>query len=135
MLGLICGTQAQYLQHRDIIAPWHVGSSLPDQRLNLHPLLWEGRFFITGPPGTSFPFKFGKVHKRRYLFLMKVRVPTCCHHCCCCCCCCCQVTSVVSDSVRPHRQQPTRLPHPWDSPGKNAGVGLPFPSPMQESEK
>ena len=27
--------------------------------------------------------------------------------------------SVVSDSVRPHRQQPTRLPRPWDSPGKN----------------
>ena len=27
-------------------------------------------------------------------------------------------TSVVSDSVRPHRRQPTRLPHPWDSPGR-----------------
>ena len=25
----------------------------------------------------------------------------------------------MSDSVRPHRRQPTRLPHPWDSPGKN----------------
>ena len=24
---------------------------------------------------------------------------------------------------RPHRWQPTRLPHPWDSPGKNTGVG------------
>ena len=23
----------------------------------------------------------------------------------------------------PHRRQPTRLPHPWDSPGKNTGVG------------
>ena len=41
----------------------------------------------------------------------------------CCCCCCCLVTSVVSDSVRPHRRQPTRLPHSWDSPGKNTGVG------------
>ena len=30
---------------------------------------------------------------------------------------------VVSDSVQPRRQQPTRLPHPWDSPGKNTGVG------------
>ena len=29
----------------------------------------------------------------------------------------------MSDSVRPHRGQPTRLPHPWDSPGKNTGVG------------
>ena len=30
------------------------------------------------------------------------------------------------DSLRPHRQQPTRLPHPWDSPGKNTGVGCHF---------
>ena len=37
--------------------------------------------------------------------------------------CCCQVASVVSDSVQPHRWQPTRLPHYWDSPGKNTGVG------------
>ena len=28
----------------------------------------------------------------------------------------------MSNSVRPHRRQPTRLLHPWDSPGKNAGV-------------
>ena len=38
----------------------------------------------------------------------------------------CQVTSVVSNSVRPHRWQPTRLPGPWDSPGKNPGVGCHF---------
>ena len=30
----------------------------------------------------------------------------------------------MSDSMRPHRQQPTRLPCPWDSPGKNTGVGF-----------
>ena len=36
------------------------------------------------------------------------------------------VTSVVSDSVRPHRRQPTRLPHHWDSPGRNTGVGCHF---------
>ena len=41
-------------------------------------------------------------------------------HCCCC------VASVVSDSVRPHRWQPTRLHRPWDSPGKNTGVGCHF---------
>ena len=40
--------------------------------------------------------------------------------------CCCEVASVVSDSVRPHIRQPTRLPHPWDSPGKNTGVGCHF---------
>ena len=39
------------------------------------------------------------------------------------CCCCCWVASVVSNSVRPHRRQPTRLCRPWDSPGKNTGVG------------
>ena len=32
----------------------------------------------------------------------------------------------MSDSVRPYRQQPTRLHHPWDSPGKNTGVGCHF---------
>ena len=31
--------------------------------------------------------------------------------------------SVMSDSVRPHWRQPTKLPRPWDSPGKNTGVG------------
>ena len=38
----------------------------------------------------------------------------------------CQVASVMSDSVRPHRLQPTRLLCPWDSPGKNTGVGCHF---------
>ena len=32
----------------------------------------------------------------------------------------------MSDSVRPHRRQPTRLLRPWDSPGKNTGVGCHF---------
>ena len=32
----------------------------------------------------------------------------------------------MSDSVLPHRRQLTRLPHPWDSPGKNIGVGFHF---------
>ena len=30
----------------------------------------------------------------------------------------------MSDSVRPHRRQPIRLPRPWDSPGKNTGIPL-----------
>ena len=42
------------------------------------------------------------------------------------CCRCCCVTSVVANSVWPHRRQPTRLPHPWDSPGQNTGVGCHF---------
>ena len=32
----------------------------------------------------------------------------------------------MSNSVRPHGLQPTRLLHPWDSPGKNTGVGCHF---------
>ena len=32
----------------------------------------------------------------------------------------------MSDSVRPHRRWPTRFPCPWDSPGKNTGVGCHF---------
>ena len=32
----------------------------------------------------------------------------------------------MSNSVRSHRRQPTKLPHPWDSPGKNNGVGCHF---------
>ena len=36
------------------------------------------------------------------------------------------VSSRDTDSVRPHRWQPTRLPCPWDSPGKNTGVDCHF---------
>ena len=32
----------------------------------------------------------------------------------------------MSNSMQPQRWQPTRLPHPWDSPGKNTGVGCHF---------
>ena len=34
--------------------------------------------------------------------------------------------SLQSCLVQPHRRQPTRLPRPWDSPGKNTGVGCHF---------
>ena len=44
----------------------------------------------------------------------------------------------MSDSVRPHRWQPTRLPRPWDFPGKNTGVRrhflLQFTEVKSESE-
>ena len=56
----------------------------------------------------------------------------CIQRCCCCCCCCC-VASVMSDPVRPHRRQPTRLPRPQDSPGKNTGVGCHFLLHIQPS--
>ena len=58
-----------------------------------------------------------------------------CHFTRTCCCCCCYVASVVSDSVRPQRRQPTRLPRPRDSPGKNTGVGCHFLLQFMKSEK
>ena len=51
-----------------------------------------------------------------------------------CCCCCCYVASVVSDSVRPHKRQPTRLPQSLGFSWQEHWSGLPFPSPMRESE-
>ena len=36
----------------------------------------------------------------------------------------CEVASVVSDSMGPYRLQPARLLCPWNSPGKNIGVGF-----------
>ena len=41
---------------------------------------------------------------------------------------CCQklFAAAAAKSLRPHRQKPTRLPCPWDSPGKNTGVGCHF---------
>ena len=40
----------------------------------------------------------------------------------CVCVCVCVSCSVVSDCLRPHGLQPTRLLCLWDSPGKNTGV-------------
>ena len=37
--------------------------------------------------------------------------------------CECSVASVIYDSLQPFGLQPTRLLSPWDSPGKNTGVG------------
>ena len=44
----------------------------------------------------------------------------------CICMCACLVSSVMSDSLRPYGPRPARLLCPWDSPGKNNGVGCHF---------
>ena len=47
--------------------------------------------------------------------------------------------SILSDSLQPFGLQPARLLYPWDSPGKNSGVGCHFllqedlPNPEVES--
>ena len=51
-----------------------------------------------------------KMSSRKLREIVKDRKAWCAAVCCCCCCCC--VASVVSDSVQPHRWQPTRLPVP-----------------------
>ena len=43
-----------------------------------------------------------------------------------CCVNVCLVTSVMSNSLRPYGPWPARLFCPWDSPGKNTGVGCHF---------
>ena len=65
------------------------------------------------PPSMGFSMKSTGVGCHRLLRVTHYAMP-------------CYVASVVSDSVRPHRQQPTRLRHPWDSPGKNTGAGCHF---------
>ena len=40
----------------------------------------------------------------------------------------------MSDPQRPHGLQTSRLPHPWDFPGKSPGVGVPLPSPCKAGE-
>ena len=40
--------------------------------------------------------------------------------------CKCSKLLQLSPTLWPHRRQPTRLPHPWESPGKNTGVGCHF---------
>ena len=42
---------------------------------------------------------------------------------------CVCVCSVLSDSLQPLGLRPTRLLYPWDSPDKNTGARLPFPTP------
>ena len=44
------------------------------------------------------------------------------------------VCSDVSDSVQPHGLWPARLLCPWDSPGKNTGVGCPPPGNLLTQE-
>ena len=74
---------------------------------------------ILNPPPSSLPTPSFKVVPEHRPWVSSFMHRTCC-------CCCCLVASVVSNSVQPHRRQPTRLSRPWDSPGKNTGVGCHF---------
>ena len=80
--------------------PFPSSEDLPDPGVKAGSLALGSRFFTTEPPG-----------KPWNLIAAAAAAP---------------VTSVVSDFVQPHRRQPTRLPRPWDSPGKNTAVGCHF---------
>ena len=101
----------------DLLAVQGTLKSLLQHHSSKASILWRSAFFILG------------IYPLFYLICICLYTHTweqkarCAHTSADCCCC---VTSVVSDSVRPHRQQPTRLPSPWDSPGKNTGVGCHF---------
>ena len=72
---------------------------VPDPEIEAASPALTGGFFTTVPPG-----------KPRYTMLLLLLLLLLSRF-------------IVSDSVWPHRWQPTRLPRPWDSPGKNTGVG------------
>ena len=67
------------------------------------------------PPGSSVP----GILQEKTLAWVAISFSNACMHAR-------QVASAMSYSVQPHRRQPTRLLCPWDSPGKNTGVGCHF---------
>ena len=81
-----------------------------------------GRLFTTAPPGKSSGFLylttiwdiwFSLINNTCLMFRLPAAAAAKSL----------QLCPILCD---PHRQQPTRLPHPWDSPGKNTGVGCHF---------
>ena len=72
----------------------------------------------------------GRSANRPYLFLWTIFFVFF-RKCCCMFICTRQCPSAAKSlqsclTLRPHRRQPTRLRRPWDSPGKNTGVGCHF---------
>ena len=104
--------------------------------LQHHPTIWLHFHMMFScvclGPNLSFHKDMSKIRLGAYPTIVSLQLncvhlqPIITNYCCCCCCCCCKVASVVSDSVWPCRRQPARLPRPWDSPGKNTGVGCHF---------
>ena len=73
------------------------------------PTLWDP--IDSGPPGSSIP----GIPQARTLEWVAISFSNAC-----------MLSPVMSDSVQPHRQRPTRFLHPWNFPGKNTGVGCHF---------
>ena len=90
------------VQPTRLLRPW--GFPGKDTRVGCH-LLFQGIFLTQGSNPCLLHWQAGSCLLLLVLLLSR---------------------SVVSDSVRPQRRQPARLPRPWDSPGKNSGVGCHF---------
>ena len=106
---LICDSQMTNVVFIDSMAVWISSWDVPGQ--DFRPVFVNWMFF------------FLLICKSSHILNLSLR---CRISIACCCCYYCYVASVVSDSVRPHRRQPTRLLRPCDSPGKNTGVGCHF---------
>ena len=74
-------------------------------------LEWQGPIFATSWGDSSYKWRQprGKAEPKNYV---AATIPAKSHQSC--------------PALRPHRQPPTRLPRPWDSSGKNTGVGCYF---------
>ena len=112
LTACICAKSLQSC--RTLVSPWTVACQVPLSMGFSRQEYWSG---LPCPPPGDLPNPETKPTDVTCPVLADVFFPTSAT------CCCRQVASVVSDSVRPHRRQPTRLPRPWDSPGKNTGVG------------
>ena len=84
---------------------------------------WKRNWFIK----SQLSFAFLKISKGSDDFMDTIK-----QYSCCCCCC---IASVVSDSVWPHRRAAHQAPPSLGFSRQEHWSGLPFPSPMQESEK
>ena len=104
-------------EEREPEQPWRIlETKRKEKEKKFHNQFPSSNTLATPAPFLCFPSGFQRVETK----------PECHFPVNCCCRCCCCVASVVSDSVRAHRPQPTRLRRPWDSPGKNTRVGCHF---------
>ena len=80
--------------------------------------VWNStQFYVSAWMGEEFGGEWIHVHVWLCVFAVHLKLAITTLLISCCCCCCCWVTSVMSDSVRPYGEQPTRLLCPQDSPG------------------
>ena len=86
------------------------------KKLNLQRIMLSGRKKKPAQYNTNYVNLFNIFEMTNIIEMVRLFCYSFVRSCCCC------LTSVMSDSVQPHRRQSTRLCCPWDSPGKSTGV-------------